>query len=96
MKESDVRIEEHSYLSKSFEMYFPHDVRVYVDYDDVNHEEVNATVETLKEIVEKHWDEKVFKEKLKIKVMELWNKNEYDLQSDYNSFEEFLKERLGL
>jgi hypothetical protein len=92
-KKHTVSIESHSGMDKRFEMNFPGDLLVYVDYDDVDHDSVDAAVKALKEIVEKHWDEKVFKKYYIKEVMIRWGENEYDLQGDYEGgLEEYLSD----
>lgn len=61
-----------------------------VDYDDVDHPETDAAIEVLAKIVEENWDEELFRNKYKEKVMEIWNKNEYSIQSDFESLEDYL------
>ena len=94
-KQTHVFMEEHNGIDKRFEMHFPHDLCAYIDYDDVNHPEVDAASKVLKEVIEKYWDEDRFKEFYKEEVMKVWNENEYDLQSDFESLEEYL-ENYGL
>jgi predicted RND superfamily exporter protein len=85
-----VEIEKHTTVDKNFGFYTKH-LALYVDYDDVNHPEVDAAVEVLKEIIEKNWNEDSFKEKFKEKVLNRWNENKYNLQSDFESLEEYLE-----
>ena len=59
-KQNRVYMEEHDGIDKRFEMHFPHDLCAYIDYDDVNHPEVDAASKVLKTVVEKYWDEKLF------------------------------------
>lgn len=63
---------------------------VKIDYDDVNHPEVEAAILHLEEVIEEHWDEERFDELFKIRLKTTWNKNEYDLQDDYDSFEDYI------
>lgn len=41
------------------------EITMNVDYDDVNHEEVEAAMLTVVEILNKYWDQNLFREKLK-------------------------------
>lgn len=82
-KKHTVSIDPHNGMDKRFEMNFPGEVCAYIDYDDVDHASVDAGVKALKEIVEKHWDEKVFKKYYIKEVMIVWGENEYNLQGDY-------------
>ena len=84
-------IEDHSGIDKSFEFSFEH-FYAQVDYDDVNHPEVDAATKLLAKIIEQHWNEEEFKKLFKEEVINIWNKNEYNLQDDYVSLEEYLKE----
>ena len=90
-----VRIEPHNGVNKRFDVDIPY-ARLMVDYDDVDHAAVDAAVEVLKVIVEKHWDETLFNKKRKELVLKEWEDNEYDIQQDYfteGGFEGFLKDR---
>lgn len=49
------KIPEHSETDKSFEISGP--IGLKVDYDDVDHEEVDAVTEKVVRILNKHWDE---------------------------------------
>jgi hypothetical protein len=88
-------IERHDGSFKRFQMTIP-PISVRVDYDDVDHPQVDAAVETIKKVLEEHWDEEFFQKKFKEEIMKVWNKNDYDLQSDYEGgLEEYL-ENYGL
>lgn len=82
-------IEKHSAINKSFG-FFNDEIYLSIDYDDVNHVVVDAATELMKEILDEHWDEEKLKQKVKEKAMEKWHKNEYNLQNDYSSFEEYM------
>lgn len=83
-------IQKHSTIDKRFEFRNEH-ISMEVDYDDVNHPEVDAGIELMKEILDEYWNEDLFKKKYKEKIMEVWNENKYDIQSDYeNNLEEYL------
>lgn len=85
-----VYVENHSGIDKSFEFRINNALSMQIDYDDVNHAEVDAATRVLKSIVEKHWDDELFKQEYKKELIAVWNKNEYDLQSDYDSKEDYL------
>lgn len=53
----EVKIEPHTNIDKSFEV-STELFSVQVDFDDVNHKEVDAAILHLKEIIEKHWNHK--------------------------------------
>ena len=95
MQPVDVKIEKHSTIDKSFEILFPY-LAVYANYDDVNHAEVDAAAEVVKSIVDKYWNEDLFKEKLKERVLKEWQENENNIQEDYfteGGFDGFLRDR---
>ena len=49
----------------------------------------NEVIEPLSKV--EYWNEDLFKKKYKEKIMEVWNENKYDIQSDYeNNLEEYL------
>ena len=90
MAENKVFIEEHNSLSKRFEMTTPHLI-FKVNYDNANHEEVDAAVATLKSIIERYWDENLFKSEFRKAIMKAWVKNENNLQNDFESLDEYLE-----
>ncbi len=63
-----------------------------IDYDDVNHDEVEASVELLKQIIEKHWDEKLFKKIYKEKAILRWNSDKYLREEFDDNLDNFLKD----
>jgi predicted RND superfamily exporter protein len=82
-------IEEHSTIDKSFG--FGNDnIYMYIDYDDVDHIRVDAALETVKYILNTFWNEDMFKDELKKRALKQWFDNEYNLQSNYESIEEYL------
>lgn len=50
------RIEPHSTLDKRFRVFGPDDVLMYVDYDDVNHDQVDVTVREMISLLNEEWD----------------------------------------
>lgn len=84
-------VSSHSKYDKSFMVHSKH-LQLEVDYDDVNHAEVDAAVEQIRRIVAKHWNPEVHKQLLKEILMAQWNKNESNLQNDYEgNVEDYLK-----
>jgi len=77
-----VNVEKHSTTDKSFTITTPH-LNIKVDYDDVNHCEVDAAIETLQIILEKFWNEEFFLNVKKKVIMKVWHKNENHLQQLY-------------
>lgn len=77
-----IHIEKHTTLNKSFD-FNTSELNMRVDYDDVNHAEVDAAVQQLQEILRTHWNPERHKELLKVEVMKTWEANEYGLQKDY-------------
>jgi len=78
-----IYIEPHDGVNKSFDFIIPDRLAAQIDYDDVNHAEVDAAAKVLKDIVEKYWDEELFKKYHRKEVMRIWRENEYGLQDDY-------------
>lgn len=78
-----LKIEPHNSTNKMFSITTEH-LCLMVDFDDVNHAEVEAAVLQLKKIIEENWDVELHKKLYKEEVMKTWNKNEYGIQSDYD------------
>ena len=89
-KNIHLTIQPHDHLNKWFMIYMPH-ITLKVDYDDVDQQETDAAVEVLKEIIEKHWSESLYKEKYKEKLLKNWNDNETNVQMEHDSFEEYIQ-----
>lgn len=84
MKETiKVYVEPHDGVDKTFDFIIENKLAAQIDYDDVNHPEVDAAARVLKIIVEKYWDEKLFKKFHREEVIKVWDENEYGLQDDY-------------
>lgn len=66
------------------------EIRMFVDNDDVDETRVAAAAAYVKNLLNIHWDDEVYKRVLREEVMKRWNKNEYNLQGDYESVDEFL------
>lgn len=62
-------IEKHSTIDKKFEFSNEY-VSMQVDYDDVNHIEVDVAIEYIKEILDKNWNNKLFEQRLKEKAIQ--------------------------
>lgn len=69
------KIEDHDGIDKMFGVGNDH-IWMYVDYDDVNHTEVDAAVHVMKKIMEEHWDEKLYEAIYMEMVLDNWNKQE--------------------
>ena len=84
-----VRIESHTTIDKSFivrlesEVNNFQDVDLRIDYDDVNHPEVDAIVQEMKETLETHWDNSNFLEKYRTQLIENWIRNR-EMQEDWD------------
>lgn len=87
-----VYIEPHTTIDKSFEFAIS-GLSMKVDFDDVNHPEVEAQIIHLQEIVEQHWNEEKVKILYKEQLQKEWNENKYNLQSEYDNETHFLNER---
>jgi hypothetical protein len=68
-------------------------LNLYVDYDDVNHAKVDASVRVLKDILEAHWSEYLFKKYYREELKKEWDENE-DIREEYTDFESFFDSRL--
>ena len=77
-----VKIESHTTIDKRFDVETKY-LNFMVDYDDVNHAEVDAALLQFKKIIEENWDENLHKELYKEELMKVWNTNEYGLQNGY-------------
>lgn len=78
-----VYVEPHNGINKSFGFMINDSFLAQIDYDDVNHSEVDAATRVLQKIVEENWDEELFKKFHEEEVMKVWKKNEYGIQNDY-------------
>lgn len=87
-----VSIEPHSGIDKSFHFAIPNYLDLKVDYDDVNHAEVDASVKHLKELIEMYWDSLKVESYYEQELINEWHKNEYNLQSDYEDFKHYMNE----
>lgn len=94
-----VSIENHSRLEKSFVVKLEsegnnfEDINLRVDYDDVNHPEVDAAIHELKETLETHWDGLNFREKYRKQLIEEWIGNR-EMQEDWDlDINRYLKEK---
>ena len=79
---------DHTMVDKSFD-FSNGVVSMDVDYDDVNHAEVDAGIELMTEILNEHWNDEEFKRRYKDKVIEQWYKYERG-HSDFENMEEYL------
>lgn len=82
-------IEPHTTIDKSFSIRNSY-IYMDVDYDDVNHAEVDVAADMVKNILEKYWDESQFKNNLKQRMIDIWKENRYNLQDDYESFDDYM------
>lgn len=77
-----VDIDDHSIIDKRFDVMTEH-LCLMVDFDDVNHAEVDAAVLQLKKIVEEHWNEELHEKLYLEELMKIWNENKNNIQRDY-------------
>lgn len=84
-------MDDHSGYDKSFYLWAPH-LCLEVDYDDVNHDEVDAATQHLMEIIKEHWNEDVYNKYYLVQLKLKWEENAYNLQKDYDSLEDYLKQ----
>lgn len=87
-----VTIEPHSGIDKRFDFHVNDVFSAKVDYDYVNHLEVDAAAEYLKELIEKCWVEDRFQEIYRAKVEKEWDDNVCGIQKDYESKEEYMSD----
>lgn len=57
MKKKIWKIEKHSMVDKSFKIYGPGDFTMIIDFDDVNHKEVNKITRKIVKILNRFWNE---------------------------------------
>ncbi len=86
-------IEGHDGVDKSFGM-GNNQIWMKVDYDDVNHPEVDAAAKYVKILMETCWDNEQFKELYKTELIHQWHDNE-DIQGDYPVIEQYIESRIG-
>lgn len=84
------KINKHNKWDKFFFMSNPH-IHMEIDYDDVNHAEVDAATDVVLEILNKHWSEELYKKRYKEILIENWERNEYNLQSDFEDLDDYLR-----
>ena len=87
------KIKKHSEIDKSFIIDGP--LQLEVDFDDVNHQDVDAMADVIVKILNDNWNNPVYKHLLKQKRREYkfarWNKDT-DLREEYPNFEDYLKQ----
>ena len=76
-----VEIEKHSKIDKSFKLSTEH-LSMKVDFDDVNHQEVEAATLILKQLIEKYWNKEEFEIEYKKQLIKRWNDDKW-LREDY-------------
>lgn len=83
-------IENHTTLDKKFGFYNSN-IYFNVDFDDVNHEEVDAATQYIQQILNQHWDQEEFKKIYKDKMIQTFNDpiKGADLREEWETFEEF-------
>jgi predicted RND superfamily exporter protein len=63
MKKTEFEIDNHSGIDKDFGFGNEY-IFMLVDYDDVNHKEVDIAITYIKDILNKHWNDEEFKMRL--------------------------------
>ena len=84
------RISNHTTIHKWFDFDTDH-LQMKVDYDDVNHAEVDAAIQQVKEIVDKYWDDDKHSSYYRQELLAIWDANEYDLQNNHENLTEYLR-----
>lgn len=82
-------IDDHSGFDKEFAL-GNHVITMNVEYDDVDHTEVDAASLYVQKLLNDHWDEAEFKNFYKCQIMTEWTDNVDDIQSEYTNVEEYL------
>lgn len=81
-----VKVEPHSFIDKSFDINVNDLITLSVDFDDVDHDVVDAMVSTIKEILEINWSKKIFLKYYKTLLTRKWkDKANGDLRSEYEN-----------
>lgn len=99
MSKEKFEIETHDGSDKSFAILGPElgDTFISIDYDDVNHQDIDAISEVIVEILNKHWSTKETQELLKQKRIihqtKRWNEDKH-LREDYESLEDYLNQTI--
>ena len=84
-------ITDHRAIDKDFGLY-NHAISMQVDYDDVQHTEVDVAAIYVQKILNAHWNENEFKNFLKDRLLCDWKDNVDDIQSAYMNVEEYLNQ----
>lgn len=82
-------ISKHDLYDKFFFLKGEH-IFMEVEYDDVNHAEVDAASELVAKILNEYWDEDTYHEIYREKLIEIWNKNQNNLQDDFDGLVDYL------
>jgi hypothetical protein len=86
---SKFMIDDHSSFDKEFELY-NHAISMQVDYDDVEHSEVDAAALYIQKLLNDHWNDEEFMAFYKCQIMADWNDDVDRIQSEYTNIEEYL------
>jgi hypothetical protein len=85
-------IEDHNSWDKSYGI-VADEIYLSVDYDDVNHPEVDAAAKTIVEILNKFWDRELFLKNYKEMLEKQWNEDTH-LREEYPDLADYIKDRL--
>jgi len=90
----EIWLEERTGADKSFSLSIDDILFAQIDYDDVNHPEVDAATRHLEEIIKEHWNSDKVKEYYKEELLKAWDNNEYNIQDDYDNVEDYLSQHI--
>ena len=82
-------IEEHNRIDKRFR-FGNGRISMLIDYDDVDHSEVDAMLRTIKSVLEDNWDQKLFLNNLSEELIKHYHENP-DIAEEYGSLERYLE-----
>ena len=85
-------IDKHRGSDKFFEM-GNNSICMKVDYDDVNHPEVDAAAKYIKTLLENFWEDRVFSEYYKNELEKQWEEDKW-LQEEYPEVDKYVLSRV--
>lgn len=90
---TQVYIEKHSTVDKSFEFNIDDVWAAQVDFDDQDHICVEAATLYLRDVILNHWKRNEFNAYFKALLKKEW-KNDKELQEEYPDIQDYLKQRI--
>lgn len=84
-----IEVEVHDRMDKDFSVSIGYNLFMRVDYDDVDHDSVDADLKKMVSILEKYWDDPEFSQTEKEKEIVQWFKDEFcEIAEEYGNCEE--------